>query len=149
MNRNNLPALLLILGAGACTTVDQPRTAGADLSGNWTGTYETVQAGTCTWSGPASEAATATWQVVNNTITGTVSRQVGQSSSSKQFTGTLNGNVVSVGETTNAVCNGTSRSYVSRFSGTVMGNTLTLTSRDTLCPAQGCIFGRTLRLTRL
>ena len=140
--------VLLLSVSSACTRPDQPSSTSNDLAGNWTGTYETQQTGSCTWSGPASVPTTATWQVVNNTVTGTVSRQLGSISGSAQLTGTISGGTVNVIEMNNAICNGAPRTYVSRFAGSISGTILTLVSSDTLCPVQGCIFRRTLKLTR-
>ena len=140
--------VLLLSVSGACTKPDQPHTASSNLAGNWTGTHETQQTGSCSWGGPASVPTTATWQVVNKTVTGTVRRQLGSVSGSAQFTGTVNGSTVNVSETNNATCNGTPRTYLSRFTGGISGNTLTLVSSDTLCPVQNCIFRRTLKMTR-
>jgi hypothetical protein len=139
--------LLTLLSLGACTETKQSIPTSNDLTGNWAGTYETQQAGSCSWSGPLV-TATATFQVVNNTLTATISQIVGQTVAPAQFTGTVNGNAVSISKTNNARCNGTPRTYVGRFDGTISGNTLTMVSRDTVCPAQGCIFQRTLKLTR-
>ena len=148
MNRNYiLGALLTLCSLSACNKQDPPQAMSNDLSGNWAGDYQTQQAGNCTWTG-VPVTATATFQVVNTTVTATVNQTAGPTTIPAQFTGTINGNAVSLSKTNNAICNGVSRTYVNRFDGTISGNTLTLISRDTICPAQGCIFQRTLKLTR-
>lgn len=41
-----------------------------------------------------------------------------------------------------------SRTAVTRYTGMISGNTLTLVASDTLCPVEGCIFQQTFKLTR-
>lgn len=149
MKLRYLFGVLMLLSLGACTETKQPTTTSNDLTGNWTGNYETQQAGNCTWTG-VPVTATATFQVVNNTVTATVNQIAGPSNIPvpTQFTGTVNGGTVSMSKINNAICNGTPRNYINRFDGTISGNTLTMVSRDTVCPVQGCIFRRTLKLTR-
>lgn len=141
--------LLIGLSLGACKHDENPP-ATANLAGNWGGTYETQQAGSCTWSGDASIPATASWQVSGTSVTGTLSRQYGQTTTPVSLTGTLNGTAVQLNElkANNVTCNGVSRTYSARYQGSIAGNTLNLVSMDTLCPVQGCIFRRTLKLTR-
>lgn len=142
-----LSALLTLCSLSACTKEDQPQAIRNDLSGSWAGDYQTQQAGNCTWTG-VSVTATATFQVINSTVTATVNQTAGTTTVPAEFTGTINGSTVSLSKTNNAICNGTPRTYVSRFDGTISGNTLTLISQDTICPVQGCIFRRILKLTR-
>lgn len=148
MKLRYLSGLLMLLSLGACTETKQPTTTSNELTGSWAGTNETQQAGTCTWSGDASIRTTAKWQVVDKTVVGTVERTAGPTTVTARFNGTIDGNTVRVSEINQVVCNSVPSSYQSRYEGTISGNTLTLVSRDTLCPAQGCIFLRTLRLTR-
>ena len=140
-------SLLTLCSLSACTKKDQPQAINTDLSGTWAGDYQTQQAGNCTWTG-VPVTTTATFQVINSTVTATVNQTAGSTTVPTQFTGTINGNTVSLSKTNNAICNGVPRTYVNRFDGTISGNTLTLTSRDTICPLQGCIFLRTMKLTR-
>lgn len=142
--------LLLILLVTGCKHHEEMQPTTSSLAGNWSGTYDTQQAGSCTWSGAASVPTTASWQVNGNNVTGTINRQFGQVSSPTQLTGTVSGNSVQMAETTanNVLCNGIGRSFFSRYTGNIMGNTLSLVSLDTLCPDQGCVFRRTLNLTR-
>ena len=142
--------LALLLGIYACKHTDPVQPASNNLTGNWSGTYDTQQVGACSWTGAASLTATATWQVVDKTVTGTMTRQYGQVSIPTQLSGTISGSTIQVSETkaNNVNCNGIDRTYVSHYEGNVSGNTLHLTSMDTLCPDQNCIFRRTLNLTR-
>ncbi len=118
-----------------------------DLSGNWTGNYQTQQIGPCRWVG-TTPSTTATFMVTNGTVTATITQTVGQNKSTDRLTGTITGNTVRLNQTTNATCDGIPRTYTRRFEGAVQSNTLNLISRDTLCPVPGCIFLRTLKLTR-
>ena len=148
MKRNNLLSVILIMcSLSGCKKTDPDPVVNKGLSGNWAGDYQTQQAGSCSWSGPVV-TATATFQVVNNTVTATVIQTAGPTSVPTQFTGTIDGNTVSLSTANSTICNGTPRSYISRFGGTINGSTLTLVSRDTICPAQGCIFLKTIKLTR-
>ena len=105
MKRTHFLILLLtLLSLSACQDHLQP--AIITITGNWAGTFETLQTGQCGWRGDASIPAPATWQVVNNTVSGTVNRQFGQFNNLAQFTGTVNGGVVSVSETNNTTCSG-------------------------------------------
>jgi len=148
MRRNYLLCAALLLGSLiGCRKDDPVPVVGSGLSGSWSGDYRTEQAGECTWGGPPV-IAKATFQVVSNTVTASITQTVNSNSITEQLTGTLNGNLVSLTKINNSICNGTPGTYVSRFGGTVSGNTLTLVSRDTLCPVQGCIFLKTMKLTR-
>ena len=148
MKRNNLlSAILILCSLIGCKKSDPDPVVNNDLSGNWTGDYQTQQVGSCSWNGPAVTAK-ATFQVVNNTVNATVTQTAGPTSVPTQFTGTLDGNMISLSTTNNAICNGTPRSYTLRFGGTINGSSLTLVSRDTICPNQGCIFLKTMKLTR-
>ena len=148
MKGNNLLSVVFILcSLVGCKKSDPDPVVSTGLSGNWAGDYRTQQAGDCTWNSPSAIAKGA-FQVMNNTVTATITQTIGQNSLSTLFTGTVDGNTVSLSTTSNARCDGTPRSYINRFGGTINGNTLTLVSRDTVCPAQGCIFLRTINLTR-
>ncbi len=94
MKRLRLLGLLTGLSFTACQHTDPIQPTNAELSGNWAGSYETQQAGSCTWHGEASIPARASYQVSGTTVTGTLSRQYGQSSVSVSLTGTLSGSVV-------------------------------------------------------
>lgn len=148
MKRTSFFALLLL--AGSCQRTEPIQPAASDLAGNWQGTYDIQQAGSCNWSGPTSLPTTATWQVSGTQVTGSITRQYGQTSTLTQLTGTISGSTVQVIETkaNNVSCDGVARTYISRYEGTINGNALTLNGTDTLCPVQGCIFRRTLKLTR-
>jgi hypothetical protein len=152
MRTNLIIALLIAFGQSGCTKPDGEPIAHADLKGNWSGDFQTQQAGSCSWNTPAA-TATATFETVSSdnitgTVKATVIQTIGPNSVPVEYTGTINGNTVMMSNTNNAICNGVFRTYVARLEGRVNGNTLTMMSRDTLCPTQGCIFLRTLRLTR-
>ncbi len=148
MTRHYLLVTVLILwSVSACKRSDSAPVVNSELNGNWSGDYQTQQAGSCSWTGPAT-TTTATFQVVNNTVTATITQIAGPTSIPAQYTGTLKSGLISISKSNSAVCNGTSRTYTNRFDGTISGNTLTLISRDTVCPVQGCIFLRTMKLTR-
>ncbi|WP_420148210.1 hypothetical protein [Spirosoma sp.] len=134
-------ALSVLIG---CIRQEQPQAVSGELAGSWQGVYETEQIGSCAWSGDASVPTTATFQVTSNTVTGKIMR----GSASQPISGSLSGNTVQINEVNNTICYGVFGSYTARYKGLIDGNTLTLTSRDTLCPTQGCIFLRTLKLTR-
>lgn len=138
---------LLLCSLVGCRKDDPAPVVSSGLGGNWSGNYQTEQAGECTWSGP-SVTAKAAFQVVNNTVTASITQTVNSNSVTEQLTGTLTGTTVSLTKISNSICSGTPGTYVSRFGGTISGNTLTLVSRDTLCPVQGCIFLKTIKLTR-
>lgn len=142
--------LLVLLSFTGCTHQEELQPTTTNLAGNWSGTNETQQAGSCSWAGPASIPVTASWQVTGTTVTGTINRQVGQTSVPTLFAGSITGSQVKLSETTanNVICNGLGRTYFSRYEGIVTGNTVRLVSLDTICPAQGCVFRRTLTLTR-
>ncbi|GAB3959038.1 hypothetical protein GCM10028805_54390 [Spirosoma harenae] len=137
--------MLICFSLAACTSNDQPKPTDTNLEGKWFGDYDTQQVGACQWNGQPLTAA-ATFQVMNNSVTATVNYIAGQSSVPVQFTGTLNGNKVNLSQVNNAACDGVPRTYTNRFEGSINGNTLTLVSQDTVCPAQSCIFRRTLKL---
>jgi hypothetical protein len=118
-----------------------------DLSGNWIGDYQTEQVGPCRWVG-TTPSTVATFTVTTGTVTAMLTQTVGQNKSSDRLTGTLTGSTLRLNQTINATCDGLPRTYTRRFEGVVQGSALTLVSRDTLCPVPGCIFLRTLNLTR-
>lgn len=143
-------AWLILLTQSACHKSDSVQTASQGLSGNWVGTNTTQQISTCSWDGPASVPITASWQVTGTSITGTLYEQPGIGVLSTPVVGTIDGNKVRLRDTVanNVICSGIARSYFSRYEGTLQGNTLSLVSIDTLCVEYGCIFKRTLSLTR-
>lgn len=148
MRLRYLSKLLVLLILGACSETKPPVTTGNDLSGNWAGPYESEQAGSCSQGAEVPTRTTVTWQVDNSAVVGTVIRTTGPTVITTRLTGTIDGSRVRVGQINQVICNGSPGNYQSRYEGTISGNTLTLVSRDTLCPAQRCIFLRTLRLTR-
>ncbi|GAB3764677.1 hypothetical protein [Spirosoma pomorum] len=152
MKTNIVIALLLAFSQSACDKPDGEPVAHADLEGNWSGDLQTQQLGSCSWNTP-NATATATFQLVGSnhttgTVKATVIQTIGPNSIPVEYTGTINGTNVVMSNSNKAICDGVSRTYVARLTGTLNGNTLTMISRDTLCPTQACIFLRTLRLTR-
>lgn len=142
-----LSVALLLCSLMSCRKDDPAPVVSGGLGGNWSGDYQTQQAGECSWGSPPVTAK-ATFLVVSNTVTATITQTVGPNSIAQELTGILNGNTVSLTKINNSICNGTPGTYISHFGGTINGDELTLVSRDTVCPAQGCIFLKTMKLTR-
>jgi hypothetical protein len=142
--------LLALVAFTSCTKREELQPTPTQLEGTWKGTNETQQVGDCSWKGATSLPVTASWQVTGSAVSGIISQQLGQVGVPTSFTGTITGNQVKLSEVVanNVLCNGLDRSYFSRYEGSIAGKTLSLVSLDTLCPAQGCIFRRTLNLTR-
>ena len=130
----------------ACST---PEPQPAELTGNWTGTFEVAQAGSCTWGGETATTASATWQVTGSSVTATLRRTIGSTTGNVVLNGTRTGSrVVLTHASKNGICNGIGRVYSTQYAGDVAGNTLTLVGYDTICPVQRCIFKQTIRLTQ-
>ena len=145
MKKQHLFCLLFIgVLLDGCTSKDEPQRINEGLAGSWQGANEIRPLGRCSWTGDASVSVKATFQVTDSTITGRLVR----GASSVQITGKVDGTNVRINENSNVICDGVPGTYTSRYEGLLNGNTLTLTSRDTLCPKEECIFLRTLKLAR-
>lgn len=134
----------MLISLTSCSRKDQPQPLSSVLTGNWQGVNNTQQLGNCAWAGDPSVAVTATFQVTTAGVTGSLTR----GGSTQSVSGRVSGSSVTISEVNQVVCNSTWGSYTARYEGNIGGDTLRLTSRDTLCPIQGCIFLRTLKLVR-
>lgn len=136
--------LIMLISLTSCSRKDQPQPVSSTLTGNWVGVNNTQQLGSCAWSGDLSVAVRASFQVTTAGVTGSLTR----GGATQSISGQVTGSSMIVSEVIRVVCNSTWGSYTARYEGSIGGDTLRLTSRDTLCPMQGCIFLRTLKLVR-
>ncbi len=136
--------LIVLISLASCGHQDQPQPVNSALTGNWLGVSSTKQLGKCAWAGNLSETVIASFQVTTAGVTGNLTR----GGTTQPINGRVTGSSVTIYEVNRVVCNSSWGNYTARYEGSVEGDTIRLASRDTLCPIQGCIFLRTLKLTR-